>query len=91
MENYVEAKKRIFDYAKWAYISRDDEYSKVVSSELCIPHKTIASQFKNYPADIWIDAGGMLHKDGALFDCNELETIQRSTQLAKCCFGICFN
>ncbi len=76
MENYVNAKKRIFNHAKWACITIDDEHSTLVRSELSIPHKTIASEFKNCPADIWIDAGGMLHNNGATFDCNELETLK---------------
>lgn len=78
IENYVNAKKRIFNQAKWACITRDDEHSKKMSTELTIPYKTIASEFKNYPADIWIDAGGMLHSDGVLFDCNELEILKGS-------------
>jgi UDP-N-acetylmuramoylalanine--D-glutamate ligase len=76
MENYVNAKKRIFNHTKWACIATDDEYSKTVSNQLCIPHKTIASEFKNYPADIWIDASGMLHSNGSTFDCNELENLK---------------
>ncbi len=76
IENYVSAKKRIFNQAKWACIAIDDDHSKQVSAELTIPHKTVASEFKNYPADIWIDAGGMLHNGGKLFNCNELETLK---------------
>lgn len=76
IENYVDAKKRIFNHAKWACISIDDEYSKLMSKELSIPHKTIASEFKNCPANVWIDASGILHSNGAMFDCNELETLK---------------
>jgi UDP-N-acetylmuramoylalanine--D-glutamate ligase len=76
IENYIDAKKRIFNHAKWACISIDDKYSKLVSNQLSVPHKTIASEFKNYPADVWIDASGMLHSEGVLFDCNELETLK---------------
>lgn len=76
IENYINAKKRIFNHAKWACITRDDEYSKSVSNQLSIPHQTIASEFKNCPADVWIDASGMLHSGGVIFDCNELETLK---------------
>ena len=76
IENYVNAKKRIFNHAKWACIAVDDQYSKAVNAELAIPHKTIASEFKNCPADVWIDAGDTLHSNGATFDCNDLETLK---------------
>ena len=76
MENYVNAKKRIFSHAKSACIALDDDYSKQTCNQLPIPYTTIASEFKNCPADIWIDASGMLHCNGALFDCNELETLK---------------
>ncbi len=76
MENYVNAKKRIFSHAKSACIAIDDNYSKQAYHQLHIPHTTIASEFKNCPADIWIDASGLLHSNGALFNCNELETLK---------------
>lgn len=76
MENYVSTKKRIFSHAKSACIALDDDYSKQTCNQLRIPHTTIASEFKNCPADIWIDASGLLHCNGALFDCNELETLK---------------
>jgi UDP-N-acetylmuramoylalanine--D-glutamate ligase len=76
MEKYVTAKRRIFSYAKSACIAIDDDYSKQTCKQILIPHTTIASEFKNCPADIWIDASSMLHCNGALFDCNELETLK---------------
>ena len=76
MENYVNAKKRIFSHAKSACIALDDYYSKQTCNQLPIPYTTIASEFKNCPADIWIDASSMLHCNGTLFDCNELETLK---------------
>lgn len=76
MELYVEAKKRIFNQAKFACIAVDDAYSKAVQAQLSMPHQTIASEFKNYPADLWIDAGGILHIQGQIFDLNELTTLK---------------
>lgn len=76
IENYVNTKKRIFDKAKWACIAKDDKYSKLVSSQLQISHITIAGELKNCPADIWIDASGIMHLNGMSFDCNELTTLK---------------
>jgi len=76
MESYINAKERIFSSAKSACIVIDDSYSKAVEAKLSLPHLTIASEFKNYPADLWVDAGGTLHINGQLFDLNELTTIK---------------
>ncbi len=76
IEDYVKVKKRIFDKAKRVCIAKDDEHSKLVSNQLQIPCTTIASELKNCPADIWIDASGIMHSDGMSFDCNELETLK---------------
>ena len=76
MESYINAKERIFSSAKSACIVIDDAYSKEVEAKLIIPHLTIASEFKNYPADLWVDAKGMLHISGQLFDLNELTKLK---------------
>ena len=76
MESYVAAKERIFNQAKYACIAVDDNYSRAVEANLSIPHQTIASEFKNCPANLWIDASGMLHVNGQLFDLKELNTLK---------------
>ena len=76
MESYVAAKERIFSQAKYACIAVDDNYSRAVEANLSIPHQTIASEFKNCPANLWIDASGMLHVNGQLFDLKELNNLK---------------
>jgi len=76
IENYVSTKKKIFDKAKWACIAKDDEHSRKVSNQLKVSHTTIAGELKNCPADIWIDASGIMHTDGMSFDCKELITLK---------------
>lgn len=78
IENYVNTKMKIFDKAKWACIAKDDEYSRNVSNQLKISHVTIASELKNCPADVWIDANGTIHAKGMSFDCKELTTLKGS-------------
>ena len=91
IENYVDAKKRIFNRTKLVCISLDDAYSRQVSDQLLIPAKTIATEFKNCPADIWIDAGGMLHAEGTVFNCNDLEILkgQHNWQNTALAFAAC--
>ncbi len=76
MESYVAAKERIFNQVKYACIAVDDDYSRAVEANLSIPHQTIASEFKNCPANLWIDSACMLHVNGQLFDLNELNTLK---------------
>lgn len=76
MEKYVATKAKIFNAAKSACIAIDDNYSKEIVKKLSMPNLTIASEFKNYPANLWIDAGGTLHINEALFDLNELATLK---------------
>lgn len=76
MEGYINAKEIIFNWAKKACIVIDDDFSKTVEKKLSIPHITITSEFKNYPSNLWIDAGGVLHINGELFDLNILTTLK---------------
>lgn len=91
MEKYVDAKKRLFNQAKWACIGIDDSYSKSVEQNLAIPHKTITTEFKNGPCDVWMDAGGSLHSEGRTFNCNDLEILkgQHNWQNAALAFAAC--
>ncbi len=76
MELYVGAKARIFNRAKWACIAVDDADSKAVESQLTMAHQTVASEFNNGPADLWVDANGILHIQDQRFDLNELTTLK---------------
>jgi UDP-N-acetylmuramoylalanine--D-glutamate ligase len=91
MEKYVDAKKRLFNQAKWACIGIDDSYSKSVEQNLAIPHKTITTEFENGPGDLWIDAGGRLHSEGRTFNCNDLEILkgQHNWQNVALAFAAC--
>ncbi|MCE2716846.1 MAG: UDP-N-acetylmuramoyl-L-alanine--D-glutamate ligase [Pseudomonadota bacterium] len=76
IENYVDAKKRMFDAAKWACLAIDDKYSTNINQQLHIPHVTIASETINPRADIHVDAEGTLHFKELTFDCTTLQNLK---------------
>lgn len=76
IENYIEAKERIFTNAKYACIAIDDEYSEHISHQQQISHTTVASEMIKPLANIYVDDKGILHHKELTFDCTTLQHLK---------------
>lgn len=68
IENYLHAKKRIFEKSNRAAISIDDDFSNNVAEKLQIPFASVSA---NKKADVYVNENGMLHCNNQTFDLNK--------------------
>lgn len=79
MEDYYQAKKKLFDITEYAVINIDDEYGQRLINEIKIPYTTYS--LKNPDADFF--AGDILYTtNGVEF------TLKYKQICAKVCFGV---